>query len=215
MSLYRSIATAVGTREALDLAHRLAAWHDAMVMHRRRAGDEAGPSCDVDCPHEQAESLWLEALEVYGERAREFAFLRTFGGVGAHTRLASPNCACDSSPGDPVRYLRAVKGSHENSFRPDNRRIRVGAGHHCGSSESRLLMRALIIGFVPAIWAASHVVERLTGRDMWHFSAPYPYRWMRDRGGTRRRGRTPSGSRSKVVRNRRPCDASIGRLTQH
>ena len=39
VSLYRSIATAIGTREALDLAHRLVAWHDAMVMHRRRAGD--------------------------------------------------------------------------------------------------------------------------------------------------------------------------------
>ena len=84
MSLYRSVATAVGTREALELAQRLAGWHDAMVMHRRRAGDEAGPSCEVDCPHEQAESLWLEALEVYGERAREFAFLRSFGGVSRH-----------------------------------------------------------------------------------------------------------------------------------
>ncbi len=79
MSLYRSIATAVGTREALDLAPRLAVWHDAMVTHRRRAGDVTGPSCDIDCPHEQAESLWREALEVYGERAHEFALLRTFG----------------------------------------------------------------------------------------------------------------------------------------
>jgi hypothetical protein len=68
---------AVGTREALDLAHRLAEWHDAMVMHRRRAGERSGPACDVDCPHEQAETLWLEAREVYGERAREFAFLRS------------------------------------------------------------------------------------------------------------------------------------------
>jgi hypothetical protein len=84
VSLYRSVATAVGTREALDLAQRLAVWHDAMVMHRRRAGDEAGPSCDVDCPHEQAESLWLKTLEVYGERAREFAFLHTFGDVSSH-----------------------------------------------------------------------------------------------------------------------------------
>jgi hypothetical protein len=81
MSLYRSIATAVGTREALDLAHRLAVWHDAMVMHRRRTGDSAGPSCDVDCPHEQAESLWLEAVDLYGKRALEFAFLRSFGSV--------------------------------------------------------------------------------------------------------------------------------------
>jgi hypothetical protein len=84
MSLYRSVATAVGTREALDMAQRLAVWHDAMVMHRRRAGDEAGPSCDVDCPHEQAESLWLEALEVYGEKAREFAFLSSFGSSSSH-----------------------------------------------------------------------------------------------------------------------------------
>jgi hypothetical protein len=79
MSLYRSVATVVGTREALDLAHRLAAWHDAMVIHRRRAGDATGTLCDVDCPHEQATSLWLEAIDVYGERAHEFAFLRSFG----------------------------------------------------------------------------------------------------------------------------------------
>jgi hypothetical protein len=90
MSLYRSVATAVGTREARDLAQRLAVWHDAMVMHRR-AGNEAGPSCDVDCPHEQAESLWLEALEVYGERAREFAFLRTFGGVSSQQQNVGPS----------------------------------------------------------------------------------------------------------------------------
>lgn len=84
MSVYRSIATGVGTREALELAHRLAAWHDAMVMHRRRAGDGVNPWCDVDCPHDQAESLWLEALEVYGERAYEFAFLRSVGAASSH-----------------------------------------------------------------------------------------------------------------------------------
>jgi hypothetical protein len=49
-----------------------------------------------------------------------------------------------------------------------------------GISESRLLTRALIVGFAPAIWAASRVVERLTGGDMWHFTAPYPYPWMRE-----------------------------------
>ena len=79
MSLYRSIATAVGTREASELAHRLAAWHDAMVIHRRRARDMGGPACDVDCPHEQAESLWQEAVVTYGDRAHEFVFLRTCG----------------------------------------------------------------------------------------------------------------------------------------
>jgi hypothetical protein len=79
VSLYRSIATAVGTREALDLAHRLAVWHDAMVMHRRRTGDSSGSGCEGDCPHEEAEWLWREALDVYGERAHAFAFLRTYG----------------------------------------------------------------------------------------------------------------------------------------
>ena len=81
MTLYRSVANAVGTNEARDLARRLAAWHDAMVMHRRRIGDVPDPSCDADCPHEDAEPLWREALETYGERAHEFAFLRRYGVV--------------------------------------------------------------------------------------------------------------------------------------
>jgi hypothetical protein len=89
MSLYRSIATAVGTREALDLAHRLAAWHDAMVIHRRRTGEAAGPSCDLDCPHERAESLWLEAIDVYGERAHAFVFLRSFGSTSSRPETAA------------------------------------------------------------------------------------------------------------------------------
>ena len=90
LTVYRSIANAVGTREACDLAHRLAAWHDAMVIHRRRAGEVTGASCDVDCPHEEAGSLWQEALETYGERAHEFAFLRTHGmAAGRHERRAA------------------------------------------------------------------------------------------------------------------------------
>ena len=44
--------------------------------------------------------------------------------------------------------------------------LALALGIIAGISESRLLTRALIIGFAPAIWAASHVVERLTGRDM-------------------------------------------------
>ena len=60
--------------------------------------------------------------------------------------------------------------------------LALALGIIAGISESRLLTRALIIGFAPAIWAASLVVDRLTGRDMWHFTAPYPYPWMRDSG---------------------------------
>ena len=52
------------------------------------------------------------------------------------------------------------------------------------ASESRLLIRALVIGFVPAMWGVQRVLERLTGRDMWSFSPARPYRSKRDRGET-------------------------------
>src|SRR3954462_9801584 len=61
--------------------------------------------------------------------------------------------------------------------------LALALGIIAGISESRLLTRALIIGFAPVMWAASHLVERLTGRDMWHFLAPYPYPWMRESAG--------------------------------
>ena len=89
MNFYRVVGTAIGTREAVDLAHRLSAWHDAMVRHRRRTGAATG-SCEVDCPHDQAASLWLEAVDVYGERALELAFLRDVGQVAAQRHEAAP-----------------------------------------------------------------------------------------------------------------------------
>jgi len=58
--------------------------------------------------------------------------------------------------------------------------LALALGIIAGISESRLLTRALIIGFAPVVWAASHVVERLTDRDIWHFTAAYPYPWMRE-----------------------------------
>ena len=79
----------------------------------------------------------------------------------------------------------------------------LALGVVAGASESRLLMRALIVGVVPALWVLSHVVERLMGRDMWHFSAPYPYRWMRDRRETV--GTRPNSVR-KPVRVRQETD---------
>jgi hypothetical protein len=76
MTVYRSLANAVATREALELAPRLAAWHDAMVVHQRRAGTVRGARCDGDCPHTDAEVLWSEAVDAYGERAHELRYLR-------------------------------------------------------------------------------------------------------------------------------------------
>jgi hypothetical protein len=59
--------------------------------------------------------------------------------------------------------------------------LALALGTIAGVADSRLLARVLIIGFVPAIWAASHLLEWLTGREMWQFTAPYPYRWMGER----------------------------------
>lgn len=60
--------------------------------------------------------------------------------------------------------------------------LALALGIIAGVAEGRLLTRALIIGFGSAIWAASYVIERLTGRDMWHMTAPYPYPRMREHG---------------------------------
>jgi hypothetical protein len=62
--------------------------------------------------------------------------------------------------------------------------VALALGVVAAASESRLLIRALIVGFVPVMWAVSYAIERLTGRDIWHFSAPYPLRWIRHRGPT-------------------------------
>jgi hypothetical protein len=78
MHLYRYMASRIGTTEALTLADRLAAWHDAMVAHERsrrvQVGD-AEPCADL-CPHQEAAELWGEALDTFGEGAQELTFLR-------------------------------------------------------------------------------------------------------------------------------------------
>lgn len=71
MNVYRRLGYTNGTPEALHLAQRLAAWHDAMVTHERRAGSR----CDDECPHVDARVLWREALERFGTPAHELRFL--------------------------------------------------------------------------------------------------------------------------------------------
>jgi hypothetical protein len=51
--------------------------------------------------------------------------------------------------------------------------VALGLGIVAGMSDGGLLTRALIVGFAPAVWAASYAIDRFTGRDMWHFTAPY------------------------------------------
>ena len=79
MNVYKSIGYAVGTPEALALAVRLSAWHDAMVAHQRPADTARVARCDDDCPHAEARFLWLEAVEVFGEHTNQFGFLRRQG----------------------------------------------------------------------------------------------------------------------------------------
>jgi hypothetical protein len=71
----------------------------------------------------------------------------------------------------------------------------LALGIIAGLSESHLLTRGLIIGFAPAIWAASHVVARLTRRDIWHFTAPYEYLSTRGRGKAASTARSDLGER--------------------
>jgi len=76
----------------------------------------------------------------------------------------------------------------------------LALGVVAAASDSPLLVRALIVGFVPMMWAVSHAIERLAaGRDVWHFTAPYPYRWMPHRRDTAT-PRPSSGRRAVEVR---------------
>ena len=36
----------------------------------------------------------------------------------------------------------------------------------------------LAIGLVPVMWTLLYLTERMIGREIWHYTAPYPYRWM-------------------------------------
>jgi hypothetical protein len=78
MNLYTMLGSGIGTTEATSLSTRLAAWHDAMVAHERRLRSErTSDACDDECPHMEARTLWAEALDTFGPRASELAFLRS------------------------------------------------------------------------------------------------------------------------------------------
>jgi hypothetical protein len=36
----------------------------------------------------------------------------------------------------------------------------------------------LAVGLVPVMWTLLYLAERVMGREIWHYTAPYPYRWM-------------------------------------
>jgi hypothetical protein len=90
MNLYKSIGYAAGTPEALALAARLSAWHDAMVAHERPADTLRITHCDDDCPHADAKVLWRQALDVFGGGADQMRFLRRHGSPSARTLRTAP-----------------------------------------------------------------------------------------------------------------------------
>jgi hypothetical protein len=87
LDVYRHMANRRGTNEAIELAHELSAWHDAMVKHRRKL---ARLGFDPD-RHREAEDgapadareLWQRAVAIFGEEASQLEFLRRSAeGVG-------------------------------------------------------------------------------------------------------------------------------------
>ena len=76
MNPYAMVDMNVGATGPGPLRARLMAWHDAMVAHERRLRS-GYDRCDDECPHVEARTLWAEAVEVLGPRAREVTFLRS------------------------------------------------------------------------------------------------------------------------------------------
>jgi hypothetical protein len=84
MNPYVMLGSGIGTSEAASLSARLAAWHDAMVAHERRLRTgRTADTCDDECPHVEAGTLWAEALATFGTRASELTFLRSRAAIGA------------------------------------------------------------------------------------------------------------------------------------
>ena len=91
MNSYDLLAARVGTPEAQFLAGRLSAWHDATVIHRRRAYfARSTDPCSADCPCGRAPYYWAEARRVFGPVAADLTFLRALAEDDAVTSAGAP-----------------------------------------------------------------------------------------------------------------------------
>ena len=101
MNPYSMLGSGNGTLEAASLSARLASWHDAMVGHERRIrAGRAEEMCDEECPHGEARALWVEALQIFGDRAQELTFLRSRGVVASEPSeelVASPDVVFEAA----------------------------------------------------------------------------------------------------------------------
>ena len=84
MNPYVTLGSSIGSAEAAFLSVRLTAWHDAMVAHERRLrSGRTADTCDEECPHVEARTLWAEAVATFGARASELTFLQSRATVAA------------------------------------------------------------------------------------------------------------------------------------
>lgn len=108
MNPYVMLGIGIGTSEAASLSGRLAAWHDAMVAHERRLRHgRADVECGDECPHADAPSLWAEAVEAFGARAQELAFLRSR--AASATPPAPPDVPQADAPAEAAHQTRPSK----------------------------------------------------------------------------------------------------------
>jgi hypothetical protein len=123
MSPYAILGSRVGTAEAAALCVRLTAWHDAMVAHERRLRTGgAADACGDECPHDEARTLWTEALATLGPRARELTFLRSrANGVSA-------------SPQDVVATTTIISVAADGTSRTNRKGSIVESRDHSAAS---------------------------------------------------------------------------------
>jgi hypothetical protein len=121
MNPYVMLGSGIGTSEAASLSARLAAWHDAMVAHERRLRTgRSAETCDDECPHVEARTLWAQALATFGTRASELTFLRSRAiGASRQSEELIPPPATVSEAADivqcPSRTLRSATARRSKS----------------------------------------------------------------------------------------------------
>jgi hypothetical protein len=122
MNPYSMVGSGNGTPEAAALSARLATWHDAMVAHERKIRAGRDEVCDEECPHAEAGWLWVEALEIFGDRAQELTFLRSRATVA-------------SEPSDELVVSADVMSEAADRGRRSN-----GSGHAAVARRSKLVV---------------------------------------------------------------------------
>ena len=113
MNPYAIVGSGIGSAEAASLRARLMAWHDAMVAHERRLrSGQTTDTCDDECPHVEARTLWAEVSAMLGPRANELTFLRSRAlGASASSDHLAASAKTVSPEADTEHRSRATRGA--------------------------------------------------------------------------------------------------------